>query len=205
MFWGPPFVCYHQSNLSLSGNIITNLTRLRHNPSLETLELRSAHIKSIPTSFALDVPRLRHLDLDDNAVVNIGGLKGLKELAWLSLRDNGIADFGETLKGLKTLERIGGVDLRYASFSCCHICLTSHIANFPPCPILKIQPNNNPLLHPTRHKPPLNTPQLPRRRRRVQTITDRLGFRPSFMLPQRPHQLPSQNHHHFGWDSGRGG
>ncbi|KAJ3282050.1 hypothetical protein HK104_011127 [Borealophlyctis nickersoniae] len=81
-------------------------------PRLETLELRRTGLKGIPKALSQSAPRLRHLDLDDNAIVDVRGLKGLQELRSLHLKGNNIGDFASTLKVVKTLERIQTLDMR---------------------------------------------------------------------------------------------
>ncbi|KAI8909902.1 hypothetical protein DFJ77DRAFT_550344 [Powellomyces hirtus] len=97
----------HMSNLHLG-----SIGDLRQTTQLQRLSLQGAGLIDIPRSTARALQQLVHLDLQDNSIADLGGLKYLKHLRSLCLTGNNVADFGALIHAVGRMSRLEVLDVR---------------------------------------------------------------------------------------------
>ncbi|KAJ3159083.1 hypothetical protein HDU86_001982 [Geranomyces michiganensis] len=100
------------SDLHVSNVHIGPMHKFHDTIFMRTMELQRARIIEIPRETVRRLQQLVHLNLRDNEISDVTGLRHAKGLRTLSLARNRIADFGGVLKAVRKMTRLEVLDLR---------------------------------------------------------------------------------------------
>ncbi|KAF2667672.1 hypothetical protein BT63DRAFT_441270 [Microthyrium microscopicum] len=122
-------------NLSLNAldpELLTSSTIIH---GLQTLELASCGLTSLPPTFGLSAPNLRAINLNFNALKDLRPLLNIKRLSILSLASNRLSRLRKTMAVLSKLSHLDAIDMRANPFTIgFHEPLESLLANTPLLP-----------------------------------------------------------------------
>lgn len=105
--------CQDLATLRLSGNRLHSLSSGASFLNMQRLELASTGLESLPKTFGLDMPNLRVLNLNHNAIKDIRPLLGIANLAELHVAGNRICRLRRTTTVLRKLGKaVESIDCR---------------------------------------------------------------------------------------------
>lgn len=102
----------HTRALYLSANIIADLSLPHAFHSIQTLELASCGLESLPSDFGLNFPNLQTLNISFNAIEDIRPLLNIAHLSTLHAAGNRITRLRKTVAVLTKLRELQRCDMR---------------------------------------------------------------------------------------------
>lgn len=104
-------------HLYFSGNSVQSLPMSSHFLNLQTLELASTGLQSLPAGFSTLAPNLRVLNVNSNALKDLRPLRGIVKLRELHAAGNRISRLRKTMAVAETFRELEVLDLRHNPFS----------------------------------------------------------------------------------------